>query len=190
MILTATLLLLGQRCHSKNNRPTIPREAGRRYSLCRHSIDCKERSGGDGGGPQVDWLGDRVGGAVKTTETRAAKPENDPQLHTPRSFQDLDPGTAKRKTPQPLIGYGVLLSGRRGSNPRHSAWEADALPTELLPLARPVERDRRGRSPLPPPPDKGDSPIFAETKIGTVPITAGPLPTTGRRAAISPTAPG
>lgn len=24
-------------------------------------------------------------------------------------------------------------SGRRGSNPRPSAWEADALPTELLP---------------------------------------------------------
>ena len=27
-------------------------------------------------------------------------------------------------------------SGRRGSNSRHSAWKADALPTELLPLAR------------------------------------------------------
>jgi hypothetical protein len=26
-----------------------------------------------------------------------------------------------------------LWSGRRGSNSRHSAWEADALPTELLP---------------------------------------------------------
>src|SRR5690606_30176549 len=26
-------------------------------------------------------------------------------------------------------------SGRRDSNPRHSAWEADALPTELLPHA-------------------------------------------------------
>ena len=26
-------------------------------------------------------------------------------------------------------------SGRRGSNPRHSAWEADTLPTELRPLA-------------------------------------------------------
>jgi hypothetical protein len=25
-------------------------------------------------------------------------------------------------------------SGKRGSNPRPSAWEADALPTELLPL--------------------------------------------------------
>ncbi len=27
-----------------------------------------------------------------------------------------------------------LKSGRRDSNPRPSAWEADALPTELLPL--------------------------------------------------------
>jgi hypothetical protein len=30
-----------------------------------------------------------------------------------------------------------MWSGRRGSNPRHSAWEADTLPTELLPLGRP-----------------------------------------------------
>ncbi len=32
-------------------------------------------------------------------------------------------------------GYFIIyfLSGRRGSNPRPSAWEADALPTELLP---------------------------------------------------------
>ena len=27
----------------------------------------------------------------------------------------------------------IFLSGRRGSNSRHSAWKADALPTELLP---------------------------------------------------------
>ena len=26
-----------------------------------------------------------------------------------------------------------FMSGKRGSNPRPSAWEADALPTELLP---------------------------------------------------------
>jgi hypothetical protein len=26
-----------------------------------------------------------------------------------------------------------MLSGKWGSNPRPSAWEADALPTELLP---------------------------------------------------------
>ncbi len=28
---------------------------------------------------------------------------------------------------------GFFLSGRPGSNRRHSAWKADALPTELLP---------------------------------------------------------
>jgi hypothetical protein len=34
-----------------------------------------------------------------------------------------------------LNGFWVTLfmSGKRGSNPRPSAWEADALPTELLP---------------------------------------------------------
>ena len=31
-------------------------------------------------------------------------------------------------------------SGRRGSNPRHSAWEADTLPTELLPRRRQAPR--------------------------------------------------
>ena len=30
------------------------------------------------------------------------------------------------------MGEGIL-SGRRGSNPRPPAWEASALPTELLP---------------------------------------------------------
>ena len=30
----------------------------------------------------------------------------------------------------------VILSERPGSNRRHSAWKADALPTELLPLLK------------------------------------------------------
>ncbi len=35
-------------------------------------------------------------------------------------------------------------SGRRGSNSRHSAWKAEALPTELLPLETAlIERPRR-----------------------------------------------
>jgi histone H1-like nucleoprotein HC2 len=34
-------------------------------------------------------------------------------------------------------------SGRRGSNPRHSAWKADALPTELLPRVSQSTRRRR-----------------------------------------------
>jgi hypothetical protein len=33
----------------------------------------------------------------------------------------------------PITPRGTDRSGRRGSNPRPSAWEADALPTELLP---------------------------------------------------------
>ena len=35
-----------------------------------------------------------------------------------------------------LVARGGTWSGRRDSNPRHSAWEADTLPTELLPLGR------------------------------------------------------
>lgn len=31
------------------------------------------------------------------------------------------------------MGFLPYWSGRRGSNSRHSAWKADALPTELLP---------------------------------------------------------
>ena len=43
----------------------------------------------------------------------------------------------KRSTPElhrQCRSFGMtLLSGRPGSNRRHSAWKADALPTELLP---------------------------------------------------------
>jgi hypothetical protein len=38
---------------------------------------------------------------------------------------------------------GFLWSGRRGSNPRPSAWEADALPTELRPRAAQVSAGMR-----------------------------------------------
>ena len=34
--------------------------------------------------------------------------------------------------------HGEDWSGRRDSNPRHLAWEASTLPTELLPLSRPI----------------------------------------------------
>ena len=34
------------------------------------------------------------------------------------------------------VGSQRNWSGRRDSNPRHSAWEADTLPAELLPLGR------------------------------------------------------
>ena len=39
----------------------------------------------------------------------------------------------KRSTTE-LHRLVIFLSGRPGSNRRHSAWKADALPTELLPL--------------------------------------------------------
>ena len=41
----------------------------------------------------------------------------------------------KRSTPE-LHRPAVFLSGRRDSNSRRSAWKADALPTELLPLIK------------------------------------------------------
>ncbi len=42
------------------------------------------------------------------------------------------------KQKRPVVKPGVLpiLSGKRVSNPRPAAWEAAALPTELLPLLR------------------------------------------------------
>ena len=40
------------------------------------------------------------------------------------------------------------LSGRRDSNPRPSAWKADALPTELLPLISFIIVGERGFEPL------------------------------------------
>ena len=45
----------------------------------------------------------------------------------------------KRSTPEL---HWRNLSGRRGSNPRPSAWKADALPTELLPLKKSPKSSR------------------------------------------------
>ena len=42
------------------------------------------------------------------------------------------------------MGRGIFLSGRRGSNSRHSAWKADALPTELLPQKKVIMKERAG----------------------------------------------
>ena len=54
-----------------------------------------------------------------------------------------------------------VQSGRRGSNPRPSAWEADALPTELLPR----RRTARTASDLPPEPPVGFEPTTARLRI-------------------------
>ena len=57
----------------------------------------------------------------------------------------IEPGTSSlprmRSTPElqrlkGLPGFDSSSSGRRDSNPRPSAWKADALPTELLPLIK------------------------------------------------------
>ena len=53
----------------------------------------------------------------------------------------------KCSTPELHRQYSVcFLSGRRGSNPRPSAWKADALSTELLPQNMWVEMDSNHRS--------------------------------------------
>ena len=51
----------------------------------------------------------------------------------------------KRSTTE-LHRLVIFLSGRPGSNRRHSAWKADALPTELLPLKLWGEQDSNLRS--------------------------------------------
>src|SRR5690554_3583682 len=54
----------------------------------------------------------------------------------------------KRSTPEL---HRLLMSGRRDSNSRPSAWKADALPTELIPLltltyAKAFQKNRVGRA--------------------------------------------
>ena len=57
-------------------------------------------------------------------------------------FQRFDERDALHPKTRLVGGFGfVRESGRRGSNPRPSAWEADALPTELRP------RPKKGTAP-------------------------------------------
>ena len=46
---------------------------------------------------------------------------------------ELVTSSLPRKRSTPELHWLLNWSGRRGSNPRPSAWKADALPTELLP---------------------------------------------------------
>ena len=46
---------------------------------------------------------------------------------------ELVTSSLPRKRSTPELHRLKEKSGRRGSNSRHSAWKADALPTELLP---------------------------------------------------------
>ena len=48
-------------------------------------------------------------------------------------YTGVEPVTTRLKVVCSTIWANNAWSGRRGSNSRHSAWKADALPTELLP---------------------------------------------------------
>ena len=48
------------------------------------------------------------------------------------------PISGKQKSSMSLYATYCLWSGRRDSNSRHSAWKADSLPTEILPLAHSI----------------------------------------------------
>ena len=58
---------------------------------------------------------------------------DDEYLFEPAARVELATPSLPRKCSTPELRWRAL-SGRRGSNPRPSAWKADALPTELLPL--------------------------------------------------------
>ena len=51
----------------------------------------------------------------------------------PMTRFELVTSSLPRKRSTPELHRLKEKSGRRGSNSRHSAWKADALPTELLP---------------------------------------------------------
>ena len=51
----------------------------------------------------------------------------------PLCKRGLQRSVIAQKKDDATASSGLLLSGKRGSNPRPSAWEADALPTELFP---------------------------------------------------------
>ncbi len=69
-------------------------------------------------------------GRIRTCGPRIRSP-----LLYPAELQALGSNTA-------AVASGRRKSGRRGSNPRHSAWKADALPTELHPPASPCRPSR------------------------------------------------
>ncbi len=63
--------------------------------------------------------------------------EGAPIEQKPNRFGEGKSEGHKKKAPASNAGASpTIWSGKRGSNPRPSAWEADALPTELFPLAK------------------------------------------------------
>src|SRR5690606_6211084 len=57
-----------------------------------------------------------------------------PSEGAPSEHAMLRWGTTKKCRPATLAHHRAFRSGIRDLNPRPSAWEADALPTELIPL--------------------------------------------------------
>ena len=127
-----------------------------------HLSTCPSRRGWDSNprGPfGPDGLANRCRNHLATSPNRpqtlpllgsnqdSSEPESDVLPITPRGTLTAKIGLELRFR-KSVLHFGlrtsvVLLrqpklhaSGRRGSNPRPSAWEADALPTELLPRQR------------------------------------------------------
>ena len=70
---------------------------------------------------------------VEMTSKKKSKKEG---LYEESQWGNLNPRPFPYQGNALPLSYIGLLSGRPGSNRRHSAWKADALPAELLPLDR------------------------------------------------------
>ena len=122
--------------------------------------------------------------ADTTPRSRSGSPATSPTQYLAESlaFHSANRGGGDETAPD--IAAVSLSSGRRVSNPRPSAWEADALPTELRPRTglslRPANRrPRTGRRPLawpprarPRPPRAAPRAALAEGSESTSPIEA------------------
>ena len=83
-----------------------------------------------------DGLANRCRNHLATSPNRRARPKTRPiELPLLGSNQDSSDPESDVLPVTPRGSDDGMQSGRRGSNPRPSAWEADALPTELLPRA-------------------------------------------------------
>ena len=67
------------------------------------------------------------------SEIKKGLPKRKPLGVEPMSGFEPPTSSLPRKRSTPELHRPKKESGRPGSNRRHSAWKADALPTELLP---------------------------------------------------------
>ena len=73
---------------------------------------------------------DPLGALYAPARSRSSEQQKNGATGRPKNHPEEKNPTAKR-------GGGVPWSGRRDSNPRQPAWQAGALPTELLPREAP-----------------------------------------------------